>query len=476
MVVSISCARWPRFLAFVYIILALPLAAAERPSDKVIVNRIEAALFEDPRVRAADISVNSMNGIVTLDGSVKTLAELKFADLETKKIRGVLGVIDKLSVRPVYRLDAEIRQDLRRRLVRSSIIKSENLGVHVENGIVYLSGKVGSSAERDQASLLVEDVRGVKAIDNRIEVTYAIKRSDADIRKDILSKYSRDVYLVGLPIGVTVKNGNVTLTGEIGNEFEKERAENDAANTFNVAGVRNDLKVTWAKAEGVRNEASAISDTELTVAVGNELSWDTRFDNPKDIVALVRHGAITLTGSVPAFSQKMLAEQDVKGITGVQSVNNLLQVKGVERDDMGIYMDIRDAMESDYSLNGVRITYYVVDGVATLKGNVNSEYEKSRIERDAGGIIGVKDIDDYITVDWLPKYSDDALKNRIFERLLSNWVTWPLTKSIIINVNEGRAILTGTTDTWAQYNEAQRITGQTDGIRSVDNRLVVHGS
>jgi osmotically-inducible protein OsmY len=463
------------FFTFLSTISEMPLMAAERPSDDSIILRIQKAQFEDPRLRAYDVTVKSIDGIVTLEGTVRTLAELQFADLEAKKIRGVLGVINKLKVEPIYRLDAEIRQDLRRRIINSSMIKSENLGVRVENGVVFLTGSVGSSVEKNEASLLAGEVRGVKEVENHIEIIYKFKRPDTEIRKDVLTKLDNDVYLIGFHIAAAVKSGFVTLSGEVGNVFEKERAEKDAASLFNVIGVYNDLKVSWSKGEAAVNMVSSFPDSILTNTLADELRLDGRLDDPKYIKIQVLHGTITLTGTVPTYMQKRLAEQDVKEIAGVQWVNNLLQVKGVWRDDDGIQMDIRNALSSDYSLIRDRINFHVAEGVVTLNGNVNSENEKFRVEKDIAGIIGVKDVKDYIIVEWLPAYSDEALKDRIFDRFTANWKTWLLINRIIIKVTDGRVTLTGTVDTWAQFKEAGRITGQTDGVRSVDNRLVVHG-
>jgi osmotically-inducible protein OsmY len=410
-------------LTFVSIIYVMSVMAAERPSDELIIHRIHNALFEDTRVRAADITVKSIDGIVTLDGTVRTLAELQFVDLEAKKIRGVLAVVNKLTVKPIFRLDAEIRQDLRHRIISSSMIKSENIGVRVENGGVFLTGTVESSVEKDQIALLAAEVRGVKAIENHVEVMYKFKRSDMEIRKDVLTKLANDVYLDGLRVNVAVKNGFVTLGGEVRSVFEKERAEKDAAKLFNVIGVNNDLKVIWSKAEGILNAASTLPDSILTSTLEDEIMLDARFDDPKSIRIQVLQGTITLNGTVPTYMQKRLAEQDVQQIAGVQWINNLIQVKGLWRNDEGIDKDIRDALASDYSLLRDRINFYVIDGVVTLKGNVDSEHEKSRVEKDIEGIIGVKDIKDYIIVEWLPTYSDDALKGRIFDRFTANWET-----------------------------------------------------
>ena len=462
--------------SFICAFSALPLFSMERPTDAAIVNNIHRALFEDLRVRSSDITVKSIDGIVTLDGAVKTIAEMQYADLEAKKINGVLGVINKLTVKPTYRLDAEIRQDLRHKIVRSSVIKSQNIGVRVENGVVFLTGSVASLAESDQVYLLAAEVRGVKAIENHLEVNFGLKRPDTEIRKDVLTKLKNDVYLVGLPVTVSVKNGSVTLSGEVGNVFEKERAEKDAANLFNVLGVKNDLKVSWARAQAVRNEGRGLPDSTLSAVLSEEISLDTRLDEPNHIQIQVQKGMITLTGDVPTYVQKRVAGQDVKEIAGDHWINNFIQVKGVIRDDFGIFMDIRDALASDYELTGNKVSYNVIDGVVTLKGNVNSDYEKKRFEKDVEGIIGVKDIADYIVVDWLPSYTDEALKGRIFDRLAANWVTWPLLNKIAIDVNHGKATLSGTVNSRSQYIEAENIAGQTDGVFSVDNKLVIQGN
>jgi osmotically-inducible protein OsmY len=474
MKLSLKLSKTVYVLAFLSTISVAPTMALEKLSDDIIVHRIHFALFEDPRVRAADITINSIDGIVTIEGTVRTLAELRFVEAEVKKIRGVLGLINKLLVKPAYRLDVEIRQELKHRIINSSTIQSENLGVRVENGIVFLSGIVGSSVERDEVSLLAEEVLGVKGIENHIEVTYKVQRPDIEIQKDVMTKLSNDVYLFGLHLTVAVKNGYVTLSGEVGNVFQKERAEKDAAALFNVMGVNNALTIIGANDEGVRTNARIFPDSIITKTLEEELRLDARFDDPKKIRVQARQGVITLTGTVQTFRQKRLAQQDVQQIAGVKWINNLLQVKGVWRDDEAIALDIRNALTSDYSLIKDRINFYVVDGVVTLKGNVTSNHEKSRTEKDIERIIGVKDIKDYIIVDWLPLYSDDDLKGRIFDRFTSSWETWQLVNKIVINVKDGRATLTGTVDTWAQLKEAGSIAEQTDGIRSVDNQLVVH--
>jgi osmotically-inducible protein OsmY len=242
-----------------------------------------------------------------------------------------------------------------------------------------------------------------------------------------------------------------------------------------VSGVRNDLRVVWTRAEAGRTAAPTPSDSELNEAILKDLRRDGRIDNVNDVKVRSHHGSVTLTGTVPNYYQKLIAQQDAESINGVQWVSSLLQVKGSWREDKGIDMDITEALQSDNLLIRDRIAFYVSEGVVTLKGSVNSEFEKSRIEKDIARIVGVKGIHDFIVVDWLPRYSDNALKSSIFEQLAGNWETWLLLNRIAIDVTDGKVTLKGMVDRWSQIKEAGRVTSQINGVLAVDNQLTIQG-
>ena len=76
--------------------------------------------------------------------------------------------------------------------------------------------------------VLAGEVRGVKGINNDLTVKYSSDRPDKEIANDVIATIARDVYLTDLPITATVKDGTVTLTGSVGNWFEKDRATDQA--------------------------------------------------------------------------------------------------------------------------------------------------------------------------------------------------------------------------------------------------------
>ena len=385
-------------IAFSCAVIGLKTArAAETPGDDAITSWVDHALSEDPRIGSTYIHVSTFKGIVTLSGSVKNLAEKKYADLEAKKIKGVLGVINEIVVTPAARFETDIAQDIRRRLINNAFIKGKGLDIHVSDGHVTISGTVSSRAESAEAELLASEVRGVKSVVNNLEISSPAKRSDQDIKKDVISSMERDVYLFGLPISVDVKDGVVTLNGSVGNAFQKKIARDTAFWVGNVKKVENNLEVKWQEEEGVREQPPTPSDNQLKEILRLEFNEDPRLA-PLKIAIEALSGHVTLRGSIPSYYQKRIAEQDAQDVIGVSGVTNLLAVNAAERDDDAIHDDIEFEIKTDYALNIYEIDVQVKDGYVTLSGVVNGSYDKARARIITSRVLGVKDVINNVVV------------------------------------------------------------------------------
>jgi BON domain len=79
--------------------------ATDRVADSEITAWVQAALRRDERIDAPRIIVDTNDGIVTLTGDVGTLVAKQYADREAKKINGVVGVINQITVVPGVRSD-----------------------------------------------------------------------------------------------------------------------------------------------------------------------------------------------------------------------------------------------------------------------------------------------------------------------------------------------------------------------------------
>ena len=69
------------------------------------------------------------------------------------------------------------------------------------------------------------------------------------------------------------------------------------------------------------------SDSEIRDDVINELQWDPQITDPDAIGVAVADGAVTLTGTVPSYAEKLAAARAAERVYGVKAVANDLKVK-----------------------------------------------------------------------------------------------------------------------------------------------------
>src|SRR5882762_11930659 len=69
------------------------------------------------------------------------------------------------------------------------------------------------------------------------------------------------------------------------------------------------------------------SDAEIRDDVINELHWDQQVTEPEAIGVAVKDGAVTLTGHVPSYAEKLAAARAAERVYGVKAVANDLKVQ-----------------------------------------------------------------------------------------------------------------------------------------------------
>jgi len=453
--------------------------ATEKVSDETITRYVKDALYDDARVDASEIATRTQNGIVTLSGRVYNIAAKKYADLETKKIRGVLSVINKISVIPTWRSDADIRNAVKRRILNSAVIESEGITVACSDGKVTLAGTVSAWNENQEAVLLASEVSGVNEVVNNITTKWTTTRSDQEIKDDAVAKIARDVYLEGLPISVSVKNRVVTLSGKVGSAYEKDRARNDVRWLSHVKEVKNNLNVEYWENYGSRKKMATPSDSELKDAVSKELQADLRV-NADEITVKTSYGSVILSGSVYSHKEKQIAEQDARDVIGVAWVSNKLFARVDKRANWAVRDDVKFNLNTDATTEGFDIGVKTNDGVVTLSGAVNTWYEKIHAGDVASRVKGVKDVINLISVDFydsatVKTYSPAQVVKEIKMGLKANWSTWWVANDISVSVKNGVATLTGDVNTWHQRSEAADVAYTTKGVWEVKNKLTVEG-
>jgi osmotically-inducible protein OsmY len=143
-------------------------------------------------------------------------------------------------------ISSNIEGDVRAQIVDDSRISyPTEIAVEVVDQIATLRGTVGSFAQRHAAVADARRTAGVEYVDDWLEVRLLDRdrREDAEIRGAALQRLEWDSEIPGDTIRVSVKDGWVTLKGEVVFQFQSDEAFNRVASLHGVTGVTNEIRV-----------------------------------------------------------------------------------------------------------------------------------------------------------------------------------------------------------------------------------------
>ncbi len=231
------------------------MTLAQVPSDAQIQADVMKSLDNK---RFKDVKVTVHNGVVTLTGTVDLYSAKQDADNRAHHRKDVKGVENQIQVAGPTVEDVTLRNKLAEKLAYDRVgygtTAFNSFTIGVENGAVTLGGTAYGPADKDSAVSLVENYPGVKDVIDNIEVAPVSPMDDrirlAEARAIYgapqLNKYAIDP---AKPIRITVVNGNVTLTGVVDSQGDKDVANIRANGVPGVFKVTNNLEVVGDTAE-----------------------------------------------------------------------------------------------------------------------------------------------------------------------------------------------------------------------------------
>jgi osmotically-inducible protein OsmY len=213
-------------------------------------------------------------------------------------------------------------------------------------------------------------------------------KSNAELQTDVQSEINRSPILNPAEIGVTAKDGLITLTGVVDDYSKKIAAENAAKKVKGVKAVAEEITVKY--------KDSKISDTEIATTILNVLKGNGEV--PESRIAFgIENGVVTLTGEVDWKFQSKAAEEAIKYLPGVELVfNQIIIIPYTGNVDKQV---IENALGRNVVIYGKNIRVDVAGNVVTLKGTVASVFEKEEAERVAWSAPGVDDVKNDLVID-----------------------------------------------------------------------------
>jgi osmotically-inducible protein OsmY len=441
------------------------------PVDPTINRHVQEAIDRHHRLRDANITIATLDGVVTLSGTVSNYLDKHALERIAARIIGVRSVVNRIVVDSLPVDDRQLQASIRQRLSHISSAAGRNVDVTVHDGVVTLSGSVASYAGSRQAERIAREVRGVRKLNNQLRVfDSAPAVPDDQLRDAIASTLANDGYLAGYQLEISVAEGVVTLSGDLPSLFLKQRAVNQARSVAGVSDVDDqmitDSQVLLQPVVGMR------SDAELIKLIDRELKADPRVSD-QGIKTKSLHGEIVLSGWTDSIDAKRIAGRIARQLMGVAKVSNQLEVRAAQRSDQQIRVELMEYLASDEILGREQIRVTAEEGVVTLAGQVSAHPHRRRATALTGRITGVRRIDNQLAVSPTQPSSDDSIRKAIVKRLTSHPLTSALAKQLDVKVKDGVVTLQGSVDRYVLILEVLRIASRTAGVREVDNQLQV---
>jgi osmotically-inducible protein OsmY len=216
------------------------------------------------------------------------------------------------------RSDSDIKRDVEQELRWAPNVDPTDIAVAIKNGVVTLTGFVRSYAQKLAAERAAKRVAGVVGLANDLEVRLpgVDVRPDPEIARDVAAELK--VWLPNSSEHITpvVKNGWVTLEGEVEWNYQREYAERAVRWVKGVKGVSSLLRL---------KQHSTPSPTEIKHSIEDAFRRSALIDANR-VTVEANGGEVILKGAVRSWAERQEAERAAWAAPGVVRVDNRIVV------------------------------------------------------------------------------------------------------------------------------------------------------
>jgi osmotically-inducible protein OsmY len=211
----------------------------------------------------------------------------------------------------------QLRQDILDELEFEPSIDAAHIGVAVDSGVVTLTGHVSNYGEKLAVVQAVRRIKGVSAIAEEIQVRFPDdkKTADDEIAKRAVDILGWDTLIPRKAIQITVREGWITLTGNVDWYYQKTIAEDDMRTLSGVRGVTNNIAIE-----------PRVAANDVKRKIENALKRNAEVEAGAIRVSVEGGSKVVLEGKVHSWEERRAVENAAWSAPGVKSVEDRLAI------------------------------------------------------------------------------------------------------------------------------------------------------